>query len=341
MSRVTRGSTALTKTSTAPLLLAAVVGLLALAGCGANSTASSSSASVSEVSPTTPALPGTGKPPVTIGDKNFTEQFLLGELYAQALTAQGYSVILNQNIGPTDVTMQALESGKLDMYPEYLDVGWQPSAAPWSAATSGTLPRFTSERSAYRAAQRYARGLGLRLLDPTPFSDTAAVAVSFNYSAQKDLGTISDLRAVSSALTFGGPPQFEQAADGLPAIEREYGVVPAAYKSLGVGDQYQALDQGVVQAADVNSTDGQLISGNYTLLSDPLHVFGWGNAAPVVSVKVLDAEGPAFAATINRVTSLLTTTVMRQLNAAVDVSGEQPKDVAAQFLRAHGLVATS
>ena len=68
-----------------------------------------------------PVLPGTGKPPVTIGDKNFTEQFLLGELYAEALSAQGYTVQLNRNIGPTEVTLQALYSGRLDMYPEYLE----------------------------------------------------------------------------------------------------------------------------------------------------------------------------------------------------------------------------
>ncbi|MDQ6818504.1 MAG: hypothetical protein M3018_14025 [Actinomycetota bacterium] len=287
---------------------------------------------------TTSTLPGTGKPPVTIGDKNFTEQFLLGELYAQALTAQGFSVVLNQNIGPTEVTMQGLRSGRLDMYPEYLAVGWQSSAAPWNGNVAGYQQRFASERSAYRAAQRYARALGLELLAPTPFSDTGAVAVTFNYSVQNDISRIGDLRALPSSLTFGGPPQFAQSPDGLPAVEQGYGVVPAAYKSLGVGLQYQALDQGVVQAADVNTTDGQLVSGNYSLLSDPLHVFGWGNAVPVVSTKVLQVEGPAFSATIDRVSALLTAPVMRQLNAAVDLSGEDPTVVAKQFLAAHGLL---
>jgi osmoprotectant transport system substrate-binding protein len=277
---------------------------------------------------------------VTIGDKNFTEQFILGELYQQALTAQGYSVVLDQNIGPTEVAMRALQSGRLDMYPEYLDVGWQSSPAPWNAPTGGRR-HFTSESIAYDAAQRYARALGLELLAPTPFSDTGAVAVTFNYSVQNDLSRIGDLRAVSGMLTFGGPPQFQQSPDGLPALGQAYGVVPAAYKPLGVGGQYQALDQGTVQAADVNTTDGQLVTGNYTLLADPRHVFGWGNAAPVVPIKVLEAEGPAFSATIDRVSSLLTTPVMRQLNAAVDVSGVDPMVVAQQFLASHGLLAPS
>ena len=315
--------------------LAAGLAVLVLAGCGTKSAGVTSSISQPAASSTTSTLPGAGKPPVTVGDKNFTEQFILGELYSQALTAQGYSVVLDQNIGPTEVTMRALQRGTLDIYPEYLDVGWQSSPAPWSAAGQSG---FDSEQSAYRAAQHYAGSLGLELLSPTPFSDTSAVAVTFNYSMQDAIAKIADLRLVSSTLTFGGPPQFQQSSAGLPAIERAYGVMPAAYKSVGVGGQYQALDQGAVQAADVNTTDGQLVSGNYALLADPKHVFGWGNAAPVVPLRVLQAEGPAFAATINRVSSLLTTSVMRQLNAAVDVSGQDPKVVAQHFLASHGLL---
>jgi osmoprotectant transport system substrate-binding protein len=91
--------------------------------------------------------------------------------------------------------------------------------------------------------------------------------------------------------------------------------------------------------ADVNTTDGQLITGNDTLLRDPLRAFGFGNVVPVVPIKVLEAEGPQFAATLNRVTALLTAATMRQLNAAVDVDGQDPKVVAATFLQVHGLVA--
>ncbi|HEY6396420.1 MAG TPA: glycine betaine ABC transporter substrate-binding protein [Solirubrobacteraceae bacterium] len=328
----------LLRTSNAPLALTAALVVLGLAGCGANAATSARSSTQTQSTTTSSNLPGTGKPTVTIGDKNFTEQFILGELYQQALTAQGYSVVLNQNIGPTEVTMRALQSGRLDMYPEYLNVGWQSSPAPWNANVPGGQQSFSSRREAYDAAQKYVTALGLELLAPTPFSDTSAVAVSFNYSVQNNLSRIGDLRPLSSTLTFGGPPQFEQSPAGLPAIERVYGVVPAAYKPLGVGLQYQALDQGTVQAADVNTTDGQLVSGNYTLLADPRHLFGWGNAVPVVSAKVLQAEGPAFSSTINRVSALLTISVIRQLNAAVDISGQDPKVVAQEFLASRGLM---
>jgi osmoprotectant transport system substrate-binding protein len=311
-------------------LAAAAVGSLSLAACGGGSHSASVAASTTSTKRASTTLPGTGRPQVTVGDKNFTEQFVLGELYYQALLARGFSVLLNRNIGPTEVTLQALQSGKLSMYPEYLDT--------WNTTIAGQRRTFHTPTAAYQAAQRYALAHGLDLLDPTPFSDTDAVGVSFNYAVQNGVSSIGDLRKVASSLTFGAPPQFQQSQPGLPGLEDAYGFAPAAFKPLEIGAQYKALDSGVVQAADVNTTDAQLTTGNYSLLRDPRNVFGWGNVVPVVSVRVLDAEGPAFAATINKVSSLLTLPIIRQLNAAVDISGEDPALVAKQFLIAHGLV---
>jgi glycine betaine/choline ABC-type transport system substrate-binding protein len=165
--------------------------------------------------------------------------------------------------------------------------------------------------------------------------------VTFNYAVANRLSTIGDLNKVAQSLTFGAPPQFQQEQSGLPAIEQAYGFVPASFKPLEIGDQYQALDQGAVQAADVNTSDGQLVTGNYTLLADPRNVFGWGNVVPVVSARVLDAEGTAFATTVNKVSALLTLSAMRQLNAAVDLSHEDPGRAAHQFLLAHGLLGSN
>jgi osmoprotectant transport system substrate-binding protein len=316
----------LLETATAALLAAVVS---ACGGSGRDAPAASTAPPTSSTTGAA-ALPGTGKPQVTIGDKNFTEQFVLGELYRQALEAQGYSVELNPNIGPTEVTIPALESGRLDMYPEYLGT--------WDRQVAGESRSFRSARAAYRAGQRYATAHGLQLLHPTPFSDTDAIGVTRSYAATHGLSSLDDLRRVAATMTLGAPPQFQQSPTGLPAIEFAYGFVPATFKALTVGGQYQALDRGTVQAADVNTTDGQLVGGQYTLLSDPRKAFGWGNVVPVVASKVLLAEGPAFAATIDRVSALLTTSVMRRLNAAVDVSNQDPALVAKQFLQAHGLV---
>lgn len=304
------------------LPFAVFVGLaLALAGCG--------SAHHSGHTLGTLHLPGTGKPLVTIGDKNFTEQFVLGELYYYALRAQGFSVELNQNIGPLDVTLQDLKTGQLAMYPEYLNV--------WVSQVAHESGPFATRQAAYEAGQAYATAHGLRLLDATPFSDTDAIGVTFNYAVEHALSTIWDLRRVEHGLTLGGPPQFQLDSHGLPAVESAYGLTPRTYKPLEIGGQYQALDSGQVQAAVVSTTDAQLSTGNYTVLGDPQGVFPWGNVVPVVSAKALAAEGPAFATTINEVSALLTTPVIRALNAEVDISGRDPATVATQFLAENGI----
>ena len=274
-------------------------------------------------------LPGKGKPNVTIGDKNFTEQFILGELYFLALRNEGFSVSLNQNIGPLEVTMQELRTGQLAMYPEYLNT--------WDTQIAHASGPFPTRQIAYQTGQSYATAHGFQLLDPTPFSNTDAVGVTFDYAVQKGLTSIGDLSRLGRTITFGGPPQFEGSPTGLPALKSAYQFRPKGYKSLEIGEQYKALDSGQVQAADVSTTDAALSTGNYTLLSDPLGLFGFGNVVPVVSAHALAIEGPAFANTINEVSSLLTTKVIRQLNAQVDISGRDVATVAAKFLAENGL----
>jgi glycine betaine/choline ABC-type transport system substrate-binding protein len=176
------------------------------------------------------------------------------------------------------------------------------------------------------------------LLNPTPFSNTNAIAVPFNYAVQNELQSIPDLIKVSPQLTLGGPPQFQQSPTGLPFIQSTYGVVPAAFTPLEIGSEYKALDQGTVQAAVVSTTDPQLLTGSYPLLHDPGDIFGWGNVVPVVSTRALDAEGPVFAATINRVSALLSLPAMRELNAAVVLYGQDPAVVAQQFLQDNGVL---
>jgi osmoprotectant transport system substrate-binding protein len=307
-----------------------------LAGCDSSSpvvTAAPPPPTTTKTTQTT-ALPGQGKPPVTIGDKNYTEQFVLGQLYYQALQAQGFQVQINENIGPTQVTMQAMAKGDLGMYPEYLDT--------WNSEVARNTDVLKTRHSAYVAAQGYALSRGLELLSPTPFSDTSAIAVTDAYAEQNHLRTIGDLRKVDDTLTIGGPIQFEQEPTALPAMESGYGIIPGGFKPLEIGyPEYKALDQNVVQAADVNTTDAELTTGNYKLLADPLHVFGVGNVVPVVSLHVLEEEGPAFADTVNRVTALLTLQAIRQLNAAVDLAGVDPASAARRFLVTHGLVPPS
>jgi osmoprotectant transport system substrate-binding protein len=321
---------------TPTLALTAVVlmlgpGLSACGGSHAEPGAKSTSATNTKTATTrSSTLPGTGRPQITIGDKNFTEQFVLGELYSQALEAQGYTVMVNRNIGPSDVTFQALESKRLDMYPEYLST--------WDSSIAGYRRSFHGIKQAYLAGQHYALAHGLELLDPTPASSTGAIGVTNAYAYDHDLKSLGDLRRVAPEMTLGAPPQFETSATGLPLLQQVYGFTPATFKALDVGAQYQALDQGTVQAANVGTTDGQLATGRYTLLRDPRHTFGWGKIVPVVAARVLTVEGPVFTKTVDRVSALLSTNTLRHLNAAVDIGNQDPKLVAKQFLQQHGLV---
>jgi osmoprotectant transport system substrate-binding protein len=149
------------------------------------------------------------------------------------------------------------------------------------------------------------------------------------------LSSVGDLRTLPRPLIVGGPPQFK--ASGLKALQRAYGFSPHAFQVLPVGSQYQALNQNTVQAAAVNTTDGDLASGDYRVLRDPKNVLGWGNVVPVVTQKTLQKEGPTFAATVNAVSALLTISAMRQMNEQVEQHVD-PATVAAQFLQTHGLI---
>jgi osmoprotectant transport system substrate-binding protein len=222
------------------------------------------------------------------------------------------------------------------MYPEYLNV--------WNSQIANVKSHFTKAAEAYGAAQNFAFAHGLELLNYTPFSDTAGIGVTVFYAQQNHLSSIANLAELAPSLTMGGPPgpQFQDdPTNGLPAMEAAYGFSPASYKPVEIGNQYAALDQDTVQAAYVNTTDGEFTTGNYVLLSDPKKVFGIGNVVPVVTLKALEAEGPAFAETINSVTALLTVPVMRELNAEVDLSGRTPAGVASRFLADHGLIPAS
>lgn len=311
----------------ATLLAALAVLAAGCGGSGSHTTPASTATSTTQSTTTPGQLPGSDRPAVTVGDKNTPEQFVLGELYEQALAARGFSVSLNRNIGPTGVTIRALRQGSLALYPEYINVWNQ------SIARDGSM--FKSAGAAYQAGQRYALAHGFELLKPTPFGNTPAIVVTDYFARTHGLKQIGDLGPFLSALTLGGPPQFK--STGLEALERVYNLPPPVYKVLPVGGQYDALATGGVQAAEVNLTDGSLATGDYRVLRDPKRVLGWGNVVPVVTQKVLTAEGPEFVATINAVSALLTLSTMRELNEQVDQHVD-PAAVATQFLVTHGLI---
>jgi len=303
------------------LALLAALALTGLAACGGDDDDGGSTQAAD-------SQPGKGKPAVTLGTKNFNEQFVLGQLYKQALEAKGFKVALKQNIGSTEIADKALRSGQIDLYPEYIGI--------FNTAVAGDTKAYPDLDGAYAAGKTYAEQHGFTLLELTPFTDVDALAVLPEYAREHSLRSLADLAQIRG-LRLGGPPEFRQRETGLVGLDRVYGISDVDFSPLTIGLQYQALDDGKIDTADVFTTDGQLQGGRYVVLDDPKNVFGFQNVTPIVSTRVLEAEGPAFEETLNAVSRVLTTEAMQRMNAAVAIDKQSPADVAQQFLEANEL----
>jgi osmoprotectant transport system substrate-binding protein len=294
----------------------AVLLIVLQAACGGDPRRSSASAG---------GLASEGAPTIRLGTKNFTEQYVLGQLYTQALEAQGFDVELKPDIGATEVAHRALESGAIDVYPEY--------TGTILSVVKGEARIPQDQDRAYAEAQRFERGKGLELLARTPFQNQDAVAVLERTAG--DLRTLDDLRARGSDATLGGSPEYRTRLQGYRGLRDVYGI-RARYKSVPIGSVYPALRDGSLTAGSAFTTDGELAGGEFRLLEDTRGLFGAQNVAPLVSGDLAGELGPGFARTMDRVSAALTTDVMQRLNA--EAAEREPADVARRFLDGAGLL---
>ncbi|MBC7644802.1 MAG: ABC transporter permease subunit [Thermoleophilia bacterium] len=271
------------------------------------------------------------RPTVKIGSKDFTEQFILGELYAQALEARGFPVERHLNLGATAVADGAVRSGQVDLYPEY--TGTSLSAVLKQAPRQGM-----TDTAVYSSVERGYKKRGLALLGETPFSNGNAIVVSRATAAKYHLTTLSDLVKVAPKLRFAAVPGADTREDGLPLLSKTYGLKFHKVTSYENGIKYQALADGKVDAAYGFETDGQIDRLKLVVLADDKHIWPPYHVAPVVNAKFLGTTGPDFAGTVDAVSSLLDADTMRKLNDQVDTAHNDPADVARRYLRAHGLV---
>ena len=264
--------------------------------------------------------------PIIVGTKNFPEQYVLGQLYKQALEAAGFDVQYKENIASTELIDTSLKSGKITMYPEYtgimLSVTFKKKTLPKTAGAT------------YALAKRLYAKRGQTLLTQTPFQDVDVIAVTRATAKKYGLKSLGDLRKVPN-LDLAAFPEWETRWTG--EIGARYGVKGFDFVPLAGISAYQLLDQKKVLAADVFTTDPQLLSGKYVQLRDPQNMFGFQHVAPVVSAKLVSEYGAKFTSTINKVTRLLTVTAIAAMNRAVGVNKKPAEDVAAAFLSANGL----
>jgi osmoprotectant transport system substrate-binding protein len=268
------------------------------------------------------------KPAVSIGTKNFTEQYVLGQLYKQALEAKGYKVTLKQDIGSSELIDAAFKSGKINFYPEYTgvlvaNIAKQPlpatAVATWAAAKK------------FESGERHAT-----VLKMTPFSDTDSFGLLTKTAKKLGVKTIPDMKKVK-AFSFAGYPECRTRITCLLGLKTKYGLTQARFVPLGSISVYTLLDKGTVTSGDVFSTDPQLQDPKYTVLTDTKHIFGFQNVAPVVSDKVAASGGAGFSNVVNAVSAKLTVAAMRAMNKAVAIDKQSPAAVAGTFLKANGL----
>ena len=269
-------------------------------------------------------------PTIVIGTKNFAEEYILGELYKQALQAKGFTVTNKGSLGSTELIQTALTSGKINFYPEYTGVIVQ---VVFHKTFSGATAAATTAN-----ARKLEASKGFTVLNPTPFFDTDVVAVTNATAKKYGLKSISDLKKVGS-FKFGGLPECQTRNTCFVGYTKQYGLSKASFVSVGSLSPYTLLDQGKVLAADVFSTDPPLGKGSkYTVLADPKHVTGFQNVVPIVKASVASAAGATFANTVNAVSAKLSQNAMVAMNKAFYVDKQSAASIANAFLKANGLV---
>jgi osmoprotectant transport system substrate-binding protein len=306
------------KRSRLVLASAVATSALALTACGG----SSSGGSPLSAAPASKAASNT----IAIGSANFTENSLLAQIYAGALSAKGVKVTEHLNIGSRETYIPALKDGSIDLIPEY----------------SGVLLQYFNKAATQVSSTDVYNALTttvpspLEVLPQSQAQDKDAVVVTKATAAKYNLTSIGDLAAVESKITFGGPPEFKTRVDGLPGLKTNYNFVPKSFKSLDAGGPLTeaALKKGSIQAGDIFTTDPNITAEGWVILQDPKNQFAAQNVLPLINKAKASAT---VTAALNAVSAKLTTTVLTQLLQQVVLEKKDPGTVASTWLGQQGL----
>jgi osmoprotectant transport system substrate-binding protein len=316
------------------LLLVAVFALsLGLAACGDDDGDDSTSGDSSGGGDLIQSNPDNSGVSLTIGSKNFTEQIVLGEIYAQGLEAAGYDVSTDLNLGSETIALQALKKDEISGYPEYVST----ALTSFYGKDADQVPADPDE--AFDAVSQEVEADGLVALPPTPFSSANAVGLLTAEAAELGVETISDLEGKSQDLALYGSPECRQRIDCLIGLEENYGLEFKSFTPVDIGLRYEVLDKGQADLSIVFTTDAQLgASDEYTILEDDQGVLPAGNVVFMTKQQTIDEAGPDYAETIEKVQSGLTVEVMQELDARVDIDKQQPAQVASDYLKEAGYI---
>ena len=262
---------------------------------------------------------------VRVGSKNFTESFVIAEIYAQSLESSGMHVERLFNLGSTQIAIAAMQRGNIDLYPEYTGT---------ALIDVLHLPPISNSRAAFDVVARaFRQRYGIVWLTPSPMNDSQALATTRAVAARHGLATLSDCARAASRLRLATIQEFLARPDGLPGLQRYYGGF--AFRQIRTYDialKYRALLEGAADVASAFSTDGAIATDGLVVLRDDRHFWSAYNVAPVVRAPALAAR-PQIAAVLDAVSPRITDRTAQMMNAQVEHAQADPADVAAAFLK--------
>ena len=262
--------------------------------------------------------------PVQIGSKDFTENLILGELYALALEYHGIPVERRLGLASA-VVHEAMVQGDVDLYPEYTGTG---------LLTVLRLPMETDPQTVFDIVRReYAEQFDIIWLDKAAANNSQGIVITREASERYNITTISDLQREAHNLRFASQGEFDAREDGLPLLREVYG--PIEFQSSAIFDnalKYEILRSGNADAAPAYTTEGQLTDPDFVLLIDDKQAWPPYNIAPIIRAEALEGF-PDIATILNAISAGLTSEKMTQLNARVDVDGYDFATVAYDYFQ--------
>lgn len=268
---------------------------------------------------------------VTVGSKDFSENILLGEIFAQLIEAKtDLKVNRKLNMGGTFVNFEAIKNDQIDIYPEYTGTG---------LTAQLEMAVITDPDEAYDVvAKEFDSRFGIKWLKPLGFNNTYAVAVTDKVYQETGAETVSDLVAAAPNLIFGAEHEFFDREDGFDGLANAYGLTfKGNPQKMNVSLKYQAMDKGDIDVTDVFSTDGNILKYNLKILEDDKGFFPPYYAAPIIRNKTLEKH-PELEDVLNALAGLFDDETMTELNYKIDVEGKDVAAVAKEFLEANNLI---
>jgi glycine betaine/choline ABC-type transport system substrate-binding protein len=267
---------------------------------------------------------------ITVGSKNFPEQFVLGEIYSQSLEAAGYDVEKKLNLGSEVIAFKALKNGDVDAYPEYtgtvLTTLYKVPAADVPKDPQGA---FT------QTEQRVAKDK-IKAMPRTPFENTYRLGATKETAQRLGAKNTSQLAPKAKDLTVTGYPECRQRLDCYVGLQRAYGM---KFKDFVASEQtYEVLDQKEADIGFLFTTDANLATGKYVTFEDDKKFFPPYNVSLLVRDDAVERLGPGAQKVIERVQKPLTDQAMIELNSRVVLDKQKPEEVARDYLKSEGFV---